>query len=63
MLIVIFLSGVPGTQAPDGGIGGGLQGLVMRKAAAGSDGQLLLAYSHFVPDQRSEVLLLRGHLP
>ncbi|MFU8833449.1 MAG: sialidase family protein, partial [Wenzhouxiangella sp.] len=54
---------VPGTEAPDGGISGGLQGLLMRKTAVGTDGQLLFGHSHFVPDQRSEVLLLRGQLP
>jgi hypothetical protein len=53
---------VPGSEAPDGGIGGGLQGRLMRKTALGSDGQVLIGHSHFVPDQGSEILLLRGQL-
>lgn len=53
---------VPGTEAGDGGFGGGLQGLLMRKADIGPDGKLLIGHSHFIPDTRSEVVLITGNL-
>ena len=53
---------VPGTGAPEHGFGGGLQGLLMRKLATGPDGTLAVVHSLFVPDQASEIVLIRGQL-
>ncbi len=53
---------VPGTGTPEGGFGGGLQGLLMRKADMGPGGRLVVGHSHFIPDTRSEVLLIRGRI-
>ena len=53
---------IPGTEPPEGGIGGGLQGLLTRKLATDASGSVALAHSLFVPDQASQIKLVRGRL-
>jgi hypothetical protein len=54
------LSIVPGSVDPGGGVNGSLQGLLMRKLAAGEGGMVALVGSVFRPHERSSVWLLRG---
>lgn len=54
------LSIVPGSVDPGGGVNGSLQGLLMRKLAAGEGGVVALVGSVFRPHERSSVWLLRG---
>lgn len=51
---------VPGSKAPDAGLNGSLQGLLMRRLAVSDDGTIAVANSTFLPGERSAIWLIRG---
>jgi hypothetical protein len=53
---------VPDSKAPDGGVNGSLQGLLMRKLAVGAGGTIAIVNSSFRPRAGSRVWLKRGAL-
>ena len=54
---------VPHTADPELGINGSLQGLLMRKLAVNDQGDIAVANSSFLPEERSRVRLIRGRVP
>lgn len=51
---------VPGSAPPEGGFNGSLQGALGEKLAVDNSGQLAVVNSHLIPDERSEIVLIRG---
>lgn len=52
---------VPGTDNPDLGVNGSLQGLLMRKLAVNNTGEIAVVNSTFRPNESSYVWLIRGN--
>ncbi|WP_157960459.1 sialidase family protein [Marinimicrobium alkaliphilum] len=54
---------IPGSDDAGGGVNGSLQGQLARKLSMNSNGQVAVVNSHFLPDDYSRIVLLRGSAP